>query len=36
MEQDKELPILGNSVNGSTEPFADIYILDFPEWYDIE
>lgn len=30
------LPILGNSINGTNEPFADLYEIDFPEWYEIE
>lgn len=30
------LPILGNIINGTNEPFADLYLLDFPELYDIE
>jgi len=36
MEQEQELPILGNSINGSTEPFAEIYLLEFEEWYGVE
>jgi hypothetical protein len=36
MNEDKELPILGNSINGSTEPFAEIYLLEFEEWYSVE
>lgn len=31
-----DLPLLGNDINGSNEPFADLYLLDFPEWYDVE
>jgi hypothetical protein len=31
-----ELPLLGNSVNGTNEPFSELYSLDFPEWYDVE
>ena len=30
-------PILGSSINdGVNSPFADLYLLDFPEWYDVE
>jgi hypothetical protein len=30
-------PILGSSINdGVNAPFADLYLLDFPEWYDVE
>ena len=36
MEQQQELPILGNSINGSNEPFAEIYLLEFEEWYSVE
>jgi hypothetical protein len=33
----ENLPILGSSINdGESAPFADIYLLDFPEWYDVE
>lgn len=30
------LPILGNSISSDNEPFAELYLLDFPEWYDVE
>ena len=30
------LPILGNSINSDNEPFVELYLLDFPEWYDVE
>jgi len=36
MEKNQELPILGNSINGDTEPFAEIYLLEFEEWYSVE
>jgi hypothetical protein len=37
MEQDKELPILGSSINdGINAPFADLYLDLFPEYYDVE
>jgi hypothetical protein len=37
MEQDQELPILGLVINdGENAPFADLYLLDFSEWYDVE
>jgi hypothetical protein len=30
-------PILGSIINdGVNAPFADLYLLDFPEWYDVE
>ena len=30
-------PILGSNINdGINAPFADLYLLDFPEWYDVE
>lgn len=32
----EELPILGNSLNSDNEPFAEIYEIEFPEWYDVE
>jgi hypothetical protein len=33
----EEVPILGSSINeGINAPFADLYLLDFPELYDIE
>lgn len=32
----EELPILGNSINADNEPFAELYLLDFPELYDVE
>jgi len=31
-----ELPILGNTINSTDEPFSEQYYLDFPEWYSIE
>lgn len=31
-----ESPILGNAINSNNEPFAELYLLDFPEWYDVE
>jgi len=31
-----DMPILGNNINGNNEPFADLYLLDFPELYDVE
>jgi hypothetical protein len=36
MNEDKELPILGNIINGSNEPFAEIYLMEFEEWYSVE
>jgi len=36
MSQNNELPILGNAINGDNEPFGEIYLLEFPEWYEIE
>jgi hypothetical protein len=33
----EEVPILGSSINeGINAPFADLYLLDFSELYDIE
>lgn len=32
----EESPILGNSINSDNEPFSELYLVDFPEWYDIE
>ena len=32
-----DAPILGNIINdGVNAPFADLYLLDFPEWYEVE
>ena len=38
IDNDKvDAPILGSSINdGVNAPFADLYLLDFPEWYDVE
>ena len=32
----KELPILGNIINSDNEPFAELYLLEFEEWYSVE
>ena len=32
-----DAPILGSIINdGVNVPFGDLYLLDFPEWYDVE
>lgn len=36
MDQQEELPILGNTIISDNEPFSELYLMEFEEWYNVE